>query len=62
MSYFKNTRSDNSTFVCDDCGDELPCAGTDFYPALEEAKDNGWRARREGGDWLHLCPDCTDGR
>ena len=58
MSFFKNRREDTCTFVCDDCGVEHQLDGTDFFDALEAAKDDGWRARQESGDWVHLCPDC----
>ena len=59
MSFYKNRRDDTCAFVCDQCGDEYELDGTDFHDALEEVKENGWRARNEFGEWLHLCDCCA---
>jgi Fe2+ or Zn2+ uptake regulation protein len=48
-----------TTFCCDECGevDETRC--TDFASALAKIKSHGWKARKVGEDWQHLCQDCT---
>lgn len=44
---------------CDDCGEEL--AGgveDDFRAFIAEIKAAGWKIRKDGDDWEHICPDC----
>ncbi len=52
-------------FICDECGDEsdpeslgVGSAKPDFKEAWEFTKREGWRARKELGEWKHYCPDC----
>lgn len=58
MSFYKNRRDDTCAFVCDQCGEEREMDGSDFFDALDEVKDHGWRARQDCGEWMHFCPDC----
>lgn len=45
--------------VCDHCGDE---AGhfDDFYEAVDEKKNYGFRSVNQNGEWSDLCPDCQN--
>lgn len=45
--------------VCDQCGDE---AGhfDDFYEAVEEKKNYGYRSVNINGEWLDICESCQD--
>ncbi len=47
------------TFECDECGDELDTETADFDDAKEHARSEGWRTKKDGSDWLNLCPDCA---
>ena len=58
MSFYKNRREDTCAFVCDECGEEYDLPYMDFTDALSAAKDDGWRAVLDGGEWRHLCEDC----
>jgi hypothetical protein len=45
-------------FECDECGDTFESNTREFDEAWENAKDEGWRAYKEDGEWCHSCPDC----
>lgn len=53
------------TLACDDCGEKLDAEepSNEGVPALQRlvtaAKLKGWRVRREDGEWVHQCSDCT---
>lgn len=36
--------------------DETRCA--EFPGALAKLKAHGWKARKVGDEWQHICPDC----
>jgi len=43
--------------TCDRCGKCLP--GQDSWgSALKSAANAGWDSRRNGTDWLDICPAC----
>lgn len=46
---------------CDECGTEEP-GGTqdDFRTFIEALKQDGWKIRKEGEAWEHICPDCQE--
>ncbi len=47
-------------FYCDGiCGDYIDC-GEDFYSAIEGLKNNKWKTVKNGNDWEHFCPSCSD--
>ena len=49
-------------FECDICGEILFTAQDDFKDALDEMKEEGWRAFKDRHDeWEHKCPDCIAG-
>ena len=45
-------------FECDTCGEVLESGTGDFSSAWDFAKEDGWRARKNGDVWTHACPDC----
>lgn len=45
--------------ACDACPDGIETEETDFLKALDAAKAEGWKVRRIGGEWAHLCPACA---
>ena len=48
--------------VCEDCGDELFGGCTDdFIEFVEYIKEEGWRIKKDGADWIHICPTCAEG-
>lgn len=53
---------DAISFECDECGDtfepSLAVSNENFHEVWNEAKDEGWQARKDGGDWTHQCPEC----
>ena len=47
------------TAICDNCGFLLDVEGQDFRMAVAAAKSAGWKVRKAGEQWQHICPDCT---
>lgn len=47
-------------FHCDTCPEVLDTDTEDFDPAWAEAKEVGWRAYKEAGEWCHACPACAE--
>lgn len=56
-------RNNKGEFVaeCSECGAET-YGGTedDFRAFVEQIKEEGWKVRKDGEDWLHICPDCQE--
>jgi hypothetical protein len=56
------------TFCCDVCGEVREPGGgarlgrgsapRDWSEEWEDAKAEGWRARKVGDTWMHYCSDC----
>ena len=44
---------------CDTCPEAVETGTRDFAEALTLIKDDGWRVRRIGDEWVHFCPDCA---
>ena len=44
---------------CDECGDSFWSGCSDFKEMIEDAKEEGWRIKKDGEDWIHTCPDCS---
>jgi hypothetical protein len=44
---------------CNDCGEE-EYGGTedDFRKFVERLKGDGWKIRKDGETWEHICPEC----
>ena len=43
--------------VCDECGREVKYFNT-FDEAVEYKRDNGWKSKKDDGEWVTLCPNC----
>lgn len=46
---------------CDDCGEEFPGGVSEFNDFIQSLKDAGWRIRKDGDDWVHICTCCSEG-
>lgn len=49
-------------FNCDSCPEFVETGEEDFQEAFALAKRDGWRARKEGAEWVHDCPSCAEDR
>jgi hypothetical protein len=47
------------TFECDRCGEVLNTAEGDFQDALQTLRESGWKAKKIGDDWTHICDECA---
>lgn len=45
-------------FGCDNCTETYDTEDTDFPTALRRVKNEGWKVKKESGDWVHYCPNC----
>lgn len=48
---------------CDECGHEERLdfdEYTSWSSLIARIKDEGWRIRRDRGEWVHICPDCVE--
>ena len=43
--------------ICDICGDSADEPFYDFHDAVAYKKANGWKARKEDGEWIDVCPE-----
>lgn len=59
MTLIRHYRDRTMSFECDQCGEEFDTDTDDFHDALAEAKDNGWKAQIELGEWQHFCENCA---
>lgn len=46
------------TFHCNGCSDMLETLTRDFSAAMVDLRDAGWRAKKDGSEWEHFCPNC----
>ena len=55
-------RNENDELVCEcnDCGAELYSRTAGFKSFIVDIKDAGWRIRKDGDEWIHLCPCCIE--
>jgi hypothetical protein len=62
MSIERAGRGGPIGFTCDapSCHEVFQSMSRDFGTALAEAKEDGWRARKDGDDWVHLCRECVN--
>ncbi len=58
-------KGDNIVIECDSCPatfdavhEGLGIGSSNFSIVWGAAKDEGWRARKIGQDWVHGCPKC----
>jgi predicted RNA-binding Zn-ribbon protein involved in translation (DUF1610 family) len=50
----------NIVFECDVCGETLDSDTRDFGEAIRALKNESWKARKIGVDWVHACPGCGE--
>ena len=44
--------------VCDNCGKRI--SFEDFWDAVNYKKENGWKSRKQGEDWIDICNECNE--
>jgi len=44
--------------ICDGCDESYNYRSYDFMDVVENARDDGWQAKKVDGDWEHYCPEC----
>lgn len=50
---------DNYALICDRCDRKVK--GFDsFYDAVDYKAENGWKSRKEDGEWYDICPSCRE--
>lgn len=47
-------------FTCDGdgCSESLETGKAEFSDAILQFKNDGWRASKEDGEWVHYCSGC----
>lgn len=46
-------------FTCDTCDETFTGAQQETFQAVwSRAREDGWRTRKIGTEWVHGCPDC----
>jgi len=43
---------------CDSCDAIYTGSSDEWNEVWTEAKSEGWKAKKDGGVWIHACPDC----
>jgi hypothetical protein len=43
--------------TCDICGDTLP-AELDYYDAVYNKREEGWKSNQRNGEWIDICCNC----
>jgi len=49
-----------TNIYCDGCDAEDQFDGVDFYKAIDDAKELGWKIIKKDGEWCHYCVLCKD--
>lgn len=52
--------NDDVVFCCDGCGEYLETHETDFPDAMRSLRDAGWKAKKAGAYWEHICDMCDN--
>lgn len=47
------------SLYCDNCGEHIDDF-EEFQDAVYFKKTAGWKSRKDGKEWIDLCPDCKD--
>jgi hypothetical protein len=49
------------TIICDmpACGTENTYNADSWQDFIDQAKEDGWKIKRNGDEWEHFCPDCA---
>ena len=45
---------------CDFCPNFLNCDTEFFRDAIDMAKGDGWKMRKQDDEWIHICPVCVE--
>ena len=45
---------------CNECGTELPGGTLEFREFIADLKSEGWKIKKDGDEWQHICPDCQE--
>lgn len=55
-------RKDHGELVCecDGCGTEKYGGTLNFQMFVEDIKDEGWKIRKDNGEWCHYCESCVE--
>lgn len=57
---FKDKKTGNIVFKCDECRTNFDTGETAFSVAKQVAEQEGFKARMELGQWVHSCQKCRD--
>ena len=49
---------DEFHLICDYCGEEANMPFEEFYDVIDYKKENGWKNKKEKGNWFDVCPEC----
>ncbi len=51
-----------SEMLCDYCGEPYsdPVRDSRFHGMIQDAKEDGWRIRKNTSGWEHTCPSCLE--
>lgn len=45
---------------CNECGNEEYAGTLEFREFVQSLKEDGWKIRKDGDVWLHICPKCAE--
>lgn len=51
---------DEKVVECNECGAEEYSGTLDFRGFVYDLKKEGWKIRKEGDEWIHICPTCAE--
>lgn len=44
---------------CNECGISEFGGTLEFKEFVQHLKDADWKIRKDGDEWIHVCPDCS---
>jgi hypothetical protein len=59
VSIQRRVYSNRHELTCDNCGNSEQ-GFLSFNEAADWAKENDWKARKNGDEWENWCPDCME--
>jgi hypothetical protein len=45
---------------CSECGEEHYGGTLEFRDFIDELKDLGWKIKKDGDEWTHICEGCSN--
>lgn len=45
---------------CDECSEEQPGGTLEFREFINDLKGREWKIKKDGDNWVHLCPTCAE--